>query len=249
MVPVGQEAAREGVEGVEGEVVRAQAGQELVLDGAVQGVVHALVDGGRGPAVLRAELAYGRDFPGHEVGDAPAQEAAFFVQLVYFCEGFFKGDTAIRTVQVPEVDALAAQGFQRREETCAQARGVKVRYGAPHDAVDVGVVLRADGEAAGLPGEGAEVRLGGAGAVEAGGVEFGVAVGLEGGEDGGAGGEVRGADLFFAWEGVRWIGEEGQGKGGGSTFFAKGHGAEDDFELRLWGGNWIHGGLGKSLGE
>ena len=44
MVARSKPATREGVESVKSHVVVAQAGQELELNGAVEGVVYALVD-------------------------------------------------------------------------------------------------------------------------------------------------------------------------------------------------------------
>lgn len=57
-----QPSTGERVEGVESHVVFAQAGQEFEFDGAVEGVVYALVDGGEGVGTGGAEFAYCCDY-------------------------------------------------------------------------------------------------------------------------------------------------------------------------------------------
>ena len=58
----------------------AEAGEEFLLDGAVEGVVDALVDGGLDPVVGAGDFADLGDFPGHVVGDAEVGEETAFVE-------------------------------------------------------------------------------------------------------------------------------------------------------------------------
>lgn len=57
----------------------AQTGEELYLNGAVERIVDALVNGRLDPAVGLADLADLRDFPGHVVGDGELVEEALVV--------------------------------------------------------------------------------------------------------------------------------------------------------------------------
>ena len=120
VVAARQQAAGDGVVGVEGDAVVAQAGEEFGLDGAVQRVVHALVDGGLDPAVGIAQLADLRHFPRLVVADGEAREVAFFVEVVDGAHGHLVGRRPVRTVQVPHVDFIGLQRFQGGHQVAAQ---------------------------------------------------------------------------------------------------------------------------------
>jgi hypothetical protein len=62
VVAVRKPAAGEGIEGVEGHVVVAQAREEFGFDGAVESVVDALVDAGEGVRICAADFAYCGDY-------------------------------------------------------------------------------------------------------------------------------------------------------------------------------------------
>ena len=64
LVLASEQTAGQRAERVEGDAVRAKAGEEFRLDATLQGVVAALVDVGFLPAVAIAELADLCDFPG-----------------------------------------------------------------------------------------------------------------------------------------------------------------------------------------
>jgi hypothetical protein len=90
-----KQAAGQWTERVEGDAIRAQTREELMLDTTLQSVVTALVDVGFLPAVAVAEFADLGDFPGAVVAQAEAGEVAGAVEVVYCFEGLCVGGVVL----------------------------------------------------------------------------------------------------------------------------------------------------------
>lgn len=116
------------------------------------------------------------DLEGGEVRQAELDELALLVQLIALLQRLRERQAAVGGVQVEDVDAVGAQLFQRLVELLLD-HGGRVRAGL------VGVPFRRAGEAAllplGLAREGFLLAVD----VDAGGVDFVVAGGLEAVED------------------------------------------------------------------
>ena len=193
----------------------AETGQQLGLDGAVEAVVDALVDGRSDPAVGLADFADLRHFPGHVVGEGEFVKEALRVQVVDGAEGVEVGGRPVRRVEVPHVDFRRLERRQRPVQVLAQVvRSVGPLVGIGGLA-DGGVEFGVHDDAPVLPVESAEVLFRGAAAVEAGRVDFVVAVGLE-----------------YVEDLLRFV-EVGDSRLLGAV--TDGHGAEDDIDggLRL----------------
>ncbi len=87
----------------------AQTGEQFGFDGAVEGVVDALVDGRFDPAVRFTDLAHLRYFPRHVVGYGEPVEEALFMEFVDASQCVDVGSRPVRCVQVPHVDFLRVQ--------------------------------------------------------------------------------------------------------------------------------------------
>lgn len=109
---LGEEAAGERGVGVKGKPELAEDGEEVLLDGAGEGVVVALVDGGHDAALglgVRVHLAH---VGGQEVGEAEAGELTLAVQLLDGVDGLLDGGVVVGGVQVVDVDLV---GLEQRE--------------------------------------------------------------------------------------------------------------------------------------
>lgn len=95
LVLAGEQTAGQWAETVEGDAVRAQAGEEFRLDTTLHSVVATLVDVGLFPAVAVAELANLGDFPGAIVAQAEAREVTGAVEFVYCFEGLGVGGVVL----------------------------------------------------------------------------------------------------------------------------------------------------------
>ena len=102
----GEEAAGRRAVGVEGDVVSAEGGEELLFAAAADGVVLALVDGGHDEAVGLAELDDLLYFRRGEVREAESLELPCLVGRVHGGERVFQWCGSICGVQVHDVHAL-----------------------------------------------------------------------------------------------------------------------------------------------
>lgn len=160
----------------------AEAGEEFCFDAALEGVVDALVDGGKDPMISNANFTDLSDFEGLEVGDSKPGEEAFFVEGVDFAEGVFEWVLAVRAVEVEHVDFGGLEGGEGVEETAAHVGwSVGVGVVGVHGGAGVGVKFGVhDCDAALSVVELGEELFAGAVAIDAGGVDLIVAVGDKG---------------------------------------------------------------------
>lgn len=109
MIPRSQQASRKRVKHVKRNIIIPQAREEIRLDVATKSIVYTLVNRRFHPAVTGADLTDLSDFPGGEVAQAEAGEAAFEVEVVDGAEGGFVGGCAVWSVET--FDSLMLVGL------------------------------------------------------------------------------------------------------------------------------------------
>jgi hypothetical protein len=118
--------------------------------------------------------------PGHKVAQAKATEAAFLVQLVDFAQSFLKGRIAVWSMKVENIDIFGLERFQAVRQPASKILGlvgVSIRKGSGTSSI--GVQLCVHNETAFFPCEVSDHFLRGSAAVNAGCIDFVVAMTLE----------------------------------------------------------------------
>ena len=111
-VAAGEKSARQRVVGVEAHAEMVEAGVQLSLGFAGQGVVDALEDGGFYPAAAVADVPDVRDHPGGEIGEA---QFFIFALSVEVCHGFqntLHRGFGVREVQVDSIYGREVHPFE-----------------------------------------------------------------------------------------------------------------------------------------